>query len=447
MRILLNYLILTLLIIFIVKTIFDVTSLKIVISVLTLLVSLLSIFYSNRINKVFGSVLFLTAIFLLAFQKADLTTWIEGITKNLPLVGLIVVVPVLAIPIKLGQYDVKIVDFILRFVYKSHHLYFFISILFFILSPILNLGAIHLIHTMIKSLDLPKPFLGRVYVRSFFSAGTWAPYFASVYLVLYYLNLEIYDYIIYGLSLGFLQIIVSYFLFLIFEKRRIEISTTYGERKIDSRKLLELFFALLILVLGILIIERYSSGDIVVMITCMVVIFTTIWCLYLNQKKDFKTEAGLFLMTIIPNRANEIVIFISAGFFGYVISETYFGKYIESIWLFVADESVFLVIVFTILGVSIFSFLGIHQIVTISIILSSVNHNVVGINDIIMALTLLSSYVVSATISPVAPANIAVASLLQQNIYRLILKWNLSYVAVIIFVHSLTIYLFFLWLG
>src|SRR5699024_1482154 len=168
-------------------------------------------------------------------------------------------------------------------------------------------------------------------------------------------------------------------------------------------------------------------------------------CLNLRDITSMVKEMKIFLNYIIPSRSNEIVLFVTAGLFGYVTSDTPFGEYVDNIWINIAGVSMFLTIILTILFVALFSFIGVHQIVTISIILSSVTYYDIGVNNIVMASILLSAYAIGAMVSPVSPANIMISTLLNENIYKIIIRWNFIYAILLVFVHALAIYMFFLW--
>src|SRR5699024_10522032 len=136
---------------------------------------------------------------ILIYSQQPMDVWMEGITKNLPLVCLIVVVPLLGIPISLGQYHEHLADLTAKFQTKPHFLYLMITGLFTLIAPITNMGSIYIVHSMMEKLKLPSEFLGRVYVRGVTSVHAWSPYFASVFLVVYSLNIPIYKYMPYGL--------------------------------------------------------------------------------------------------------------------------------------------------------------------------------------------------------------------------------------------------------
>src|SRR5699024_5246219 len=90
--------------------------------------------------------------------------------------------------------------------------------------------------------------------------------------------------------------------------------------------------------------------------------------------------------------------------------------------------------------ITLFSFIGVHQIVTISAIVATVSYDELGIHVIIMAMMLLSAWSVATTISPVSPVVISVSNLIEENVYRIILRWNLLYGVVLLITHSIIIY-------
>src|SRR5699024_3219573 len=140
------------------------------------------------------------------------------------------------------------------------------------------------------------------YIRSFFTASTWAPYFASVFLVLYHLNVVISDYLLYGLFLSLLQLTVSFLLFAIFESKNIELKPLNYSFGGSYRKLLELLLVLLLILFAIFIAEKYMNANIVTVITCIVFIFTIVWSCYLQKMKEMYEELTAFFNNIISDR-------------------------------------------------------------------------------------------------------------------------------------------------
>lgn len=443
MRLLTNYLTLSLLVLLLLYHVTHFPLLKSIIGVMTFLCIMFGINYSSKLNKFLANVMMIIGLSLLIYNGETFSFWLEALTKNLPLVCLIVLTPMLSIPVKLGQYDHNISNIILRYAKNTGQLYFFISNIFFVLSPLLNIGALHLIHSIVEKLKLPKKFLGRVYIRSFLSANLWAPYFISVFLVIYFLKIPLNDYVFYGLILAVAQILVSYLLFVLWEQNSIQIELTAVKGKVYLKKLIEFTVILILIICTIFLSEEISDMNITIIITIILTFFTIVWSLYLKQIRPFLLEAKQFFHHIIPRSSNEIVLFLSAGFFGAVISSTYLSSFINTVWQKLAEMSILITIIVTILTIMLFSFIGIHQIVTITIILTNISHQLAGVSNIVMAMTLLGAYSTGAIISPVSPANLVVANLINEGIYRLIIRYNLIFAIVICFIQSFIIYGFY----
>src|SRR5699024_7732393 len=96
--------------------------------------------------------------------------------------------------------------------------------------------------------------------------------------------------------------------------------------------------------------------------------------------------------------------------------------------------------------VSCLSFIGVHQIVTISTLVATVSYDDLGIHVITMAMMLLSAWAVWTSLSPVSPIMPIVSELLKENFYNIIVRCNLLYAVVISIVHTVIIYLFHLFI-
>ncbi|MBD8006307.1 hypothetical protein [Bacillus norwichensis] len=304
-------------------------------------------------------------------------------------------------------------------------MYLLITGLFSLIGPITNLGSLYIVHAMMKKVKLPNELLGRVYVRGFTSVHTWSPYFASVFLVVYSLNIPIHQYLPYGLILSFFQILIAYYLFRYIEMRHIELGFIESDRYINYKKLYELFAVLLLLTGFIFVFEPFVTLNASVLISISVLVFAFLWTVYLKIPKEFLKEINEYRKNIFPHKANEVSFLLTAGFFGVVLSNTSISGYIRNVWVSLAHTSVLLLIFMTILIITLLSFVGVHQMVTISAIVATISYDELGIHAMVMAMMLLSAWAVGTTISPISPVTTAVSSLLQENIFKITVRWNL----------------------
>lgn len=411
------------------------------ITFLTAIIIVLSLIYSKGLSKYFGIVMTVISVAILTYQNQGFEAWHEGITKNLALVLLIIIVPILGIPMRLGNYEQHLSGFIGKFQKKPHFLYLMISGLFVLIAPITNIGSIYIIHSMLDKMQLPKEFIGRVYVRGITSVHTWSPYFASVFLVVYSLHVPIYQYLPYGLLLGFLQLIVAYLLFKYVEARHIEFNLQHEAAERGNLKLFELA-AIIILLTGLIFgLEPFVELNVIVLISLIVLFFTFVWSLYLQVPTQFLQELSEYRRTIFPGKANVINLLLTAGLFGVVLAKTPIASVFQGIWGSLANASVFLLIFGTIVIVSLLSLFGIHQIVTVSTIIATVSYQALGIDVIVMAMMLLSAWQVSVTVSPISPVIAIVTNIVKENPFKVILRWNVHYAIILALIHSVVIYM------
>jgi len=414
---------------------------------LTVMVMLVSLLYSNHLPKWFSLIMFSLGSLVLLSQQASLDIWEEAITKNLPIVCLIIVAPILAVPIRLGKYDEAIFSLVAIFKGSLKLFFAFLLVLFNFIGPITNLGSIHIIHSMVSKLRLPEEFLAKVYTRGFSSINTWSPYFASVLLVIYYLDIPMSRFLPYGLLLSFFQVLLSSVLFTLKEAPSMAGRLPNALSEVRGRKLITLFLVFVCLIGVIFVLEPYVRIGVSVLVIITLIIFSILWSVFQQRFTAFFKEANNFRLNILPRQSNEISLFFSAGFFSVVLSGTAVSDRMKFFWEHLAGVSALLLILFTIVLVSAFAFIGVHQIVIVSSILASVSPKMMGINDITFAMILLSAWAIGSVVSPVAPMNVISSSLLNVNVYRVILKWNLLYAILLIGAHTLLIYVIHLFLA
>ncbi|GAB3809063.1 hypothetical protein GCM10028868_38980 [Virgibacillus kimchii] len=433
-----NSVIVILIVAFIIGQLFPNPFIFAIYAILTGMAAIISVFYSKGLPKMFGLAMILVGCSVFFYQQQPLEVWAEGITRNLPLVCLIVVVPVLGIPIGLGNYNSYLAGITSRFQKKPQWIYLFISGLFSLIAPITNLGSMYIIHAMLEKLKLPARLLGSVYPRGFTSVHTWSPYFASVFLVVYSLQIPMYQYLPYGLLLSVFQILVGYGLFRFIEMKDM---AWRAERDMgmNYKKLIELFAVLFLLTGFIFVLEPFVELSVSVVITLTVFLFAVLWTAYLGFPKNFFKEANKYRKMIMPSRANEVNLLLTAGFFGLVLTYTPVSAFVQQVWGGMANISIFLLIVLTISFITLLSFVGVHQIVTISTFVATVSYDDLGIHVMVLAMMLLSAWSVAATISPVSPVVIGTSGLIKKDVFSVI-RWNLLYASVLILVHAGVIY-------
>lgn len=118
---------------------------------------------------------------------------------------------------------------------------------------------------------------------------------------------------------------------------------------------------------------------------------------------------------------NEVVMFISAGVFATVLSDTAFAASINQWINLIASESFLLFSVPVVLMILLLTFIGIHTIVVVTVLIIQMDPAVIGTSPAVLALLFMMSWSVSAA--------------LEWNLYRL----NVYYRYLVCLRDSLTI--------
>src|SRR5699024_9657379 len=85
------------------------------ITVLTAIIIVISLTYSKGLPKYFGIVMTVISSLILLYQQQGFDVWNTGVTKNLALVLLITMLPILGIPLRLGHLHELLEVFVSKF--------------------------------------------------------------------------------------------------------------------------------------------------------------------------------------------------------------------------------------------------------------------------------------------------------------------------------------------
>ena len=368
--------------------------------------------------------------FLILKYNMAYTIWLEGITKNLPLAIVFLMVPVLSIPLKEGGYLQAVNYFISKYVAKTCSLFFALSSSVFGLASIANLGAVRVFHDLVEEVNLPPRFLAKVYSTGFASCMTWSPYFASVNLVLYYTGVSFNSYFLPGFLYGLFLLVLCNLLF--YKDRQCQNEVRLSAHKIDEpadsrKKLYFLVLNLIGLFLAVIIGEKFFAfSSMMLLVSILALVYAVFWSLGIKRFKEFLQQMKGYDQNILQVK-NEMVFFLSVGFLGVVLANTPLKGYIEVFFKQLSGYYVFIVIEVIIILIALLSVVGIHHVITITALGLSLKAQVLGLSDLSYSLTLIASYTISMILSPFAPFNIIAGGLLKENSFVVSLKWNRNF--------------------
>ncbi|WP_338450368.1 hypothetical protein R4Z09_30595 [Niallia oryzisoli] len=432
-----SYLILGMCTLFLIQYFANQTWLQYVVVSLSLLAFIGSAGKADRFPRILGLVMMGAGIIIEWNKGTGFAGISEGIFWILPLLSLITLAPLLAIPLRLGGYFESVSRLLHNLLHHPQKLYAGITGTLFIVSPILNLGSVRIINEFLEDLKLPSAMSAKSYIVGFSTALMWSPYFASVSLVLHYLNVPFKEYVFYGIGISLLSLVIGNLSFAIWEKRnpiKRDPSSLTKISKAQRRKLLELVLFVVLLMTACLMIESVTKWSMIV-IVCLLSIFVPL--LITAVTNDWQRAKPLWLDfrdRAVPMMNNEITLFMSAGMLAFALKGTSVMNGVSQLLKVLADQSFFLFAFAILVIVFCLTYIGIHQIAVVGALAMQLNAAELGISNISLAFILLLTWYISTALSPFSGLNLMVSRFSRLSGVQVGLRINGLHILTVVFI-------------
>ncbi|WP_204524657.1 hypothetical protein [Litchfieldia alkalitelluris] len=343
-------------------------------------------------------------------------TGVEGISNGiftiLPLLCLITLAPLLSIPLRLGGYFEAISALLRNLLHQPRRLYAGITTTLFLLSPVLSLGSVRIINDFLKDLKLPSAVSAKSYLVGFSTSVLWSPYFASVSLVLYYLNIPFKEYILYGIALSLISLIIGNVLFVVWERKNPILEQSHQVQQLQKKyrnQLIILSLFIVLLMSTCLIIESITHWSMVV-IVCLISIFIPLLsAVTKHARRKLKPFFIDYRDRTVPMMNNEMMLFMSAGLLGFALQGTNLANGVNAYLVDLAGHSFILFALAILAGGLVVTYVGIHQIAVVGALAMQLNAQELGISNIALAMLLLLTWSISSALSPFSGLNLMVS--------------------------------------
>lgn len=393
-----------------------------------------SIALAKRTPRFFSILMFAAGVVLTYAKGEGLEAAVKGVTANLSLLTLLVLVPLLSIPLKMGGFFDSILVYLKR--YKNHPRKMFagITTVLFFLGPILNIGAIRIVHELMKDLRLNSTFLSKAYLVGFSSTILWSPYYAAVGITLLYLHVSITDYMTYGFGIAVLFLVIGNILFGIWEKKQqLDKKEDLSEpvTPAHQKKMKVLAILILSLMLITIVAESVTHWSMLVLVSLLAIFYPLLWGIYSKQWSVLKGHLVDYHEKSVPIMNNEIIMYISAGFFGQSLKGTSFGHGINEFMTELAQISFLLFALFILVTMIGVTFVGIHQVVVVTVLATQMDPQMLGTSKEILAMVIMVAWAASSILSPVNPINLLVSGLVKKTSIEVGVRDNGRYLLVV----------------
>ncbi|RSK57087.1 hypothetical protein [Bacillus canaveralius] len=399
-------------------------------------------FFMNKAPRRITFVLVIIGHVFYFYYGGAVSYWKEAILLNLAFVPLFLSVPLLSIPMRLGGYDGTIVTIINKWSDKP----FFVPIIVLgssaLLTSFMNIGALRVSTDLFRQLlESSRGTYTKAIMQGFCLSIIFSPYIAGVAIILFILDLTLIPFLFYALIFVILGFFISLFLF------RIEVRSlptwnadakTISDEPETRKKLLELTIGFLGLFGSIIILDRIFDFNLIIIVSLIAIVSSLLWSSLIRKKDEMKSELKNYRKNILPNVHNESLMIITASFFSHMFQLSPFPQYILSIFVFFTNHSQVFVILMILSSIVLFSLLGVHQIVTVSIMANSIDPNSLDLSSIMYAITLTIGWAMGTLLSPVSALNIIGTNLLNVR-YQDLLKWNWQFAIIMMITTSIMI--------
>jgi len=343
----------------------------------------------------------------------------QSFSMNLPLLTLMVLVPLLALPLKLGGYFDAIHTLLRRLEGQPRRLFAGITGVLFILGPVLNFGSIRIVDEILKSRKLHPAMLAKSYIVGFSTTMLWSPYYASVALVLFYLQVPVTEYLVYGISFSLLFIILGNLLFSIWASRHMPGLQSSEEANALTKEALAAYrsklFRLGLIVAGLMavtfVLEYWTRWSMLVIVSLIALAFPILWATVTKSWKRLAPMLVDFRDQSVPFMNNEILLYLSAALLGAALRGTSFGNGMKWTMNSLAQQSFFLFALSVVVFIVIITFIGIHPMATVTALVTQMDAHQLGTTNHVLAVLLMLAWSIASSLSPVNPLNLLTSRL------------------------------------
>lgn len=384
--------------------------------------------------------LLITGLFLMLYHQAPIMEWVTSLRVNLTIVAIFIVVPLLGIPVRTGGYVEALKIVLAHKMDKPYFFYIGTNILTHLLSVVINIGSISIVSELTKASKIKQPKLiansiNRGYIMSVF----WSPYFSSMALVLAFLPIKWSSIVLYSLGFVLITILVSIMLDWKEIKRSVPSKTEFTSSNTDEndvkkakKKMIELLTYISLITGTVLFLEYITPASMVLMVSLVSLTFPLLWCLFSGKGNVYLKEFKRHIFEGLPRMKKEIILFLIAGFFSGAFVYADLGESLMSV-IQNTFGTFHLGTAYFIAAIIFFAALiGVHPIVVITVFVTSITPELIGLSPEYFALLLLISFGISNTISPSTAVNNLLVNLLHVNLVDVSLRWNLKFAFIMI---------------
>lgn len=402
-------------------------------------------------TRIIGLALFVVGGFNMFRAGVPWQGWAQAFSSNGGLVVLFLSVPLLSVLLAYQDFVGLVTRLFQKYIKESHWYFGFAAILSGLVGAVMALGGIALLY------DLLHPNMIRYggeveeaqsLTRGNLSMSYWAPCHMSVATVITYTGITWLELAPRGLLLSAIQLGVIFLFFYVSKKRGkmgLPLLNEEAGEKVneDPKQERRIMAQLLLIYVGLIalvgLMTALTDLPILAIITLVSIGFPWLVGKLLDKMDVFRGHAAFYLQKKLPAVLDQVVLFSSVGFFGKSIEVSGYGDLLVRSLNIQQWASPSLVVGAVALVMVALSMMGIHPIVSIIALATTLNPDLMNVTSRMLAYTYLLGYGVGVIVSPLSGAALAMSGLNGKDPWNGMSKHNLFYGMFLIVLFSLLI--------
>ncbi|MEK4030560.1 hypothetical protein MKZ02_18780 [Pseudobacillus sp. FSL P4-0506] len=454
----LRFLFLVLITFYLFSALFPQWDIQPLLSVLCLTAVAITFWATKKFVQILGSIFLASGLWLLWTSGASWQEYLLSFGPMLDLLTMFVLIPILGIPIRLGEYGSSIQSLIQKKVKTPGHLYMLTSGISYFFSIFMNLATLPMTyHSIRPALSIfpvqhKERFMSRAITRGFAMPLTWAPVTPIVGIVIVMTGVSWVSVLPYLIPLSLFGLLMDWYIGSRKAKKMPLSSDSISmhemavsvEQHPASRagRVWQILIAILIFNVTISIAELQFSYSFLTLVSLAVIPFAFVWSLLLRKGKAFGKQLLEHFRAFSIGMKDQFFIYLSAGFFISTIKISHTNEllydWITSLINVIGVE--FFLILLPLIPLA-FAFIGLHPAVTLALMAEALAPDVIGISPAVLTVAMLAGAVSAFLVGPYNATIGLMSNIAKESSYK-ISNWNLGFT--FLYIGCVAIYLFML---
>jgi len=418
-------------------------------AVIAIIISLPSM---SRMPKIMVVILLVLSHVIFFQSGRGYDYWSNAIIESLTYICLFVSAPLLSIPIRGGGYIEYFEQLADRFIKKQTFTYTMIAGISALLGIFMTIGALYIVKDLFKlKLQENKRLTSEMIIQGSAIPLLFSPYINGVAIILNILGLSLFPFLYYGIFLAFLFLTIIIIRLSMRSRQElvavqdetastIERDENFREKPkpMNHRLGLQLIIGFANIFLGVIVLERILHTSFIIIVTLIAFTVPILWLLFVKKSTQLKKEILNYKNNTLPNIYNHMFLIISAIFLSKMMQLTMVPNFLSDVLSSSTGISPLFTIFLIILMILVPSLLGIHPLILMIIIATSISPDLLGLDRTLFAITITVGYSLASQLSPLSVLSLVAGNLLAVRPFQL-MQWNWKFVLVIVITAGLFI--------